>query len=647
MAHSLDYLDRKRVFFLLLHAACLLLFIPEGRAEDLALPLPAPTWRQILQESVSTREYQPVLDAFQKVSTAGEAEPFYALAEQLYTDITSSRAGSDDAFYAQKILLFLQIGKKDPAADLTLQQFRTGFSAHPEFVKGLRETADIYFYLGRNPTRAQVIYQEILTEQPGSAESIWAQRGLVMAALEKGDYAAADTAVQTLLSEYSDHPKISTAVRVVADRYFYANDSHNALHLYEWIAQRGAGDEAIWVQRGLVATHLHLAEYAAADEALETLQTQYSNHPQFDAALRAAADEYFYYGQNPTKTQALYEQILRDYPNGPETIWARRGLVLMALEVADRTAADKALQTLLSNYSDHPQIATAVRIVADRYFYVGHDPAVACALYQRILLDWPSSCEKMAAQRGLAMAGVQLGDESAGQAAAETLLSEFEDRPELSENTSEIIDQYCRAGSSARVITLSEKILGQSTNTAIQLAARTGLARAYIQTGQEAQAQQQIDMITAGYSSQPRFSYSLFVIGEQYYMQAEESLRQGDSDQARTGFQKAMALWEINRTQLSDRRHKALAVYYSAMASGFLGDDASALAFYQDLAQNYPDCEKAWHAQYRVAECALKLAAVGQIDPAVANNLKNAAYEAILEKYPDCPVAGMIRRAMK
>lgn len=605
--------------------------------------LPIAEWKQILQNNLISQDYQPILDAFQKVSNTPYAEEFYGKAEQTCSEFVSTHPGSDNAFWAHKILLFLQISKKDPSADLTLEQFRTNFSSHPDLVKGLREAADIYFYIGKMPSKAQALFQQILTNHPNSSESIWAQRGLVMTAVETGNYSAADTAVETLLSEYSGHPKVTTAVRVVADRYFYANDSRNAQRLYQWVNQHSPGIESIWVKRGLVGTHLRLAEYAAADETLEQLQTDYSDHPQFDAALRAAADEYFYWGHDPAKAQLLYEQILQNHPNGPECIWAQRGLVLTALEVGNKVAANAAVETLLSEYSNHPQVATAIRIVADQYFYVGNDPAKACVLYEKILRNWPDSCEKMSAQRGLAMAKVQLGEYSIGQTATETLVADFADRVELSENTGEIIDQYCSAGKSGEVIALSEKILSENPSRALELAARTGLARGYIQSGQETNAQEQINLILSSYQDEKRINYSLFVIGEEYYLLGEKQLQDTEHSRGQAALQQAIDVWQPVRAQSADTLHQAHALYYSADALRRIGAYEQAISYYQQIISQIPAYEKAWYAQLMIARCYEELAKENK----VSSEDVRTAYQLVIDKYPDSSAAKIAASKLK
>jgi outer membrane protein assembly factor BamD (BamD/ComL family) len=619
------------------------LFLPPALRADALSPPQAADWRQKVENSLSGGNYQPVLDGLRNAALSPHAQEYQALARQVYAEILSAQPASNNAFYAGKGLLFMQIVLKDPAADTTLASLKSAFSAHPGLVTTLREAADVYFYWAHDPSRAKVLYQQILEDQPSGPEAIWAQRGLVMTALETGDYAAAETAAETLLSNYSNHPQINTAVRIIADRFFFANDISTAHRFYQWIKEHEPAGESIWVQRGLVMTNLRLAEYAAAEEALDGLQAEYSAHPLFALALREAADEYFYWGNDPDKARTLYQRILRDCPGGTESIWAQRGLVLAALEIGDKKAADRQTEILLSGYSDHPQIATAVRVVADQYFYVGQDPAAAAVLYQRILKDWPNGPEAMAAQRGLAMAKINLGDSVSGNAAADKLLSEFTGQTDLDIKTAEVIQQYCRAGRTADVIALSEKILSQNPTRPMALTAQTALAQAYVQMGQGDKAGEYVKWILENCRQEKRVGYSLFVIGEEYFLRGEELISQGGREEGRQNLSRAIEIWESVRTQSADSLHQAHAFYYSAAAYHKIGRYEDALACYQHLVDQWPGYEKAWYAQFMIAQCSEELARQNKLPLESAN----AAYQRVIDKYPDSSAAKLAAKKIR
>ena len=123
-------------------------------------------------------------------------------------------------------------------------------------------------------------------------------------------------------------------------------------------------------------------------------------------------------------------------------------------------------------------------------------------------------------------------------------------------------------------------------------------------------------------------------------------MRGGNREQGIQAFKTAIRLWENNRV-LPDRYHAAMAAYFSGVASGYIDDDASALIFYQEVAQNYPECERAWHARFMVAECAAKLAAVDLMERVDADALQLTAYQELLDNDPNSPVDSIVRQRIQ
>ena len=559
------------------------------------------TWKQTLEDSLDTCNYQPVLDAFQRAQGSAVQEELCLKTSEFAENIAKRPFRAADVFYCQKVLLFLHLCRKDPAASEKIEVFCKTFSSAAGLDAALREAADVCFYIGKDISQAERLYQRVLNASANTPEGIWAQRGLVMTALEKRDFSLADTYLDTLLNKYLSHPQIETAVRVVADRYFYANKPETAGRLYEWLSQRPASQESIWALRGLAMAQLRQADYAVADASLERLQKEYSGHPQYDLALREAADEYFYWGHNPLQAQSLYRQVLESRPEGSQAIWAQQGLILTAIELGDMSKARVELQNLLAKYGGHQQIATAVRIAADRFFYFGNAPGLACSLYERILQDWPDSPETMAARRGLAMVNAHSPDAAVGTESAEKLLTDFAGQPGLELQTAEMLQEYCRAGRTKEVLAFSEKILNQNPSQAMRLTAYTGLAQACIQLGQEEQAGEVLRMLLKAFSEENLLERSLFVIGEEYYLQGGRLCSEGDSQKGRENLNRAIEIWEMIPQYSTDSKYLAHALYYTAAARQQLGQYEQATECYQELIRNWPRFEHAWNALYQIA----------------------------------------------
>jgi tetratricopeptide (TPR) repeat protein len=591
-------------------------------------------WQQALEHSLQTYNYQPLLDEFQKQKTDVQDTLCVKTAE-FAAHISENSMRREDVFYTQKLVLFLDLCRNTSSPNEKIEVFCRTFPSESGLLTALREAGDICFYIRRDFQQAQELYQRVLNASANSPEGIWAQRGLVMTALEKRDFSLADTCLETLLNRYSLHPQVETAVRIVADRYFYASKPETAGRLYEWLIQRPASQESIWALRGLAMVNLRLADYPAADAAIEQLTREYSDHPQYDLALREAADEYFYWGHNPLQAQSLYQLVLESRPEGSQAIWAQQGLILTAIELGDLSRARAELQVLLAKYEEHQQIATAVRIAADRFFYFGNAPELACSLYERILQNWPASPEAMAARRGLAMGKVRLGDFVLGNESAEKLLSDFGGEAGIEEKTAEVLEEYCQLGRTNEVISLTGKILQQNPSRSMQLIAYAGLARVCVQIGQEEKAADVLQILQTAFAKEERLGPSLFGIGEEYYLRGGKLCSEGNVQKGREDLNQAIRIWEMVPRYSAGSVSAAHALYYTAAARQQLGQYEQALKDYQQLLLQWPAYEKAWFAQFQAARCSEEL----YQEKRLSKEAVQAAYQKVLEKYPFGPAA--------
>ena len=67
-----------------------------------------------------------------------------------------------------------------------------------------------------------------------------------------------------------------------------------------------------------------------------------------------------------------------------------------------------------------------------------------------------------------------------------------------------------------------------------------------------------------------------------------------------------------------------------------MGEYENAIEYYQTVVDNWPDYEHAWSAQYLIGSCYERLRSSGSLPESEANSKIEQAYEAVVEKYPDC-----------
>ena len=127
----------------------------------------------------------------------------------------------------------------------------------------------------------------------------------------------------------------------------------------------------------------------------------------------------------------------------------------------------------------------------------------------------------------------------------------------------------------------------------------------------------------------------LFDIGEAYYLRAEKVLRLGNKTQAQTEYADALAIWENIRAKSTDPNQQANAIYYSGAAFSAMEDYETAVKYFSEVVEKYPNYKKAWYARFRIAQ----IYETFQVQGKVTKEAIKVAYERLLQNDPNCPAA--------
>lgn len=157
-----------------------------------------------------------------------------------------------------------------------------------------------------------------------------------------------------------------------------------------------------------------------------------------------------------------------------------------------------------------------------------------------------------------------------------------------------------------------------------------------IASGDDSNVLPAVDKLIVDFKGQPGLAEALWQIGQEYYNKAVRKYREGLEEQATDYYRKAITLREkiIQELPLSDLVPKA---YYTAAViySQELHEYKKGIEYYQKIVDNWPDYKYACDAQYSIGRYYERLRDSGGMSAAEANPNIEAAYQAVVEKYPD------------
>ncbi len=192
----------------------------------------------------------------------------------------------------------------------------------PEELAAQFEQAEAYREQGRY-AEAEQIYQDTVTQYPGTDGALAAQTQLVMLYIWDRP-AEADAALEELTSIFYEHPGITQSVYDSAEWYREFNPG-KAIEIFQYALDTWPeSDHAMWAQAGLVQSYMALGDEADAQAAIEKLLTAYSEDENIADIVIYIANEYWH---SSPQALELFEYAISTWPDNKDAIWAQAGLI--------------------------------------------------------------------------------------------------------------------------------------------------------------------------------------------------------------------------------------------------------------------------------------------------------------------------------
>jgi len=128
-------------------------------------------------------------------------------------------------------------------------------------------------------------------------------------------------------------------------------------------------------------------------------------------------------------------------------------------------------------------------------------------------------------------------------------------------------------------------------------------------------------------------------IAERMYGKAFELDSAGLESRSKAYFQKVVDIWEQVSATHPKLTHTADGFSWAGHCYRRLGEYEKAISCYSNVAEKFPDYDRAWNALFLVGRCYEDMQRTGAIDDSEAKSKIRAAYQELVEKYPDCKAA--------
>jgi TolA-binding protein len=224
----------------------------------------------------------------------------------------------------------------------------------------------------------------------GSRRAIEAQANIVRMYISVADERNATAWFARLIEKFSGDEDLAWAVWYVAERYWDFGSFDKAAEKYEYVVEHWPqAERAIWAKMRLVMSLIKQRELVTAEQKLGELLSDYAGTEHLAEAVHEIVEEYRDSGVYE-EGRGLFAYLLENRDAGAGTgLELQVGVVLQSIKLGEPNKADAAVDKLIADYNEHPNIGKALFQIAEEYYYT-HGYGEAIYLLELIERCYPS-----------------------------------------------------------------------------------------------------------------------------------------------------------------------------------------------------------------------------------------------------------------
>ncbi|MHC4461691.1 MAG: tetratricopeptide repeat protein, partial [Planctomycetota bacterium] len=347
------------------------------------------------------------------------------------------------------------------------------------------------------------------------------------------------------------------------------------------------------------------------------------------------------------EAKGVCQLILQRYPDSSSAAGAQlylsRQNIMSLIKSKKYTNAQEELDSIISDFNDHPDFAEALCSIARSYEWPRKFEQ-AKSIYERAARLDPNNPYVSEAQFNAPklhiFSLIKSGDYNDAEDAIDKLTADFAKHLALPGVFYWFGKEFEAAKKYERARGIYHQLVEQYPESSHADKALLCVPKmdvlSLIESGDDPNAQAALDILIADFNDQPDLPDTIFEVGHKYYTKARLNVKDGLEAQAIDYYRKAITVWELIIQELPPSAYTPRAYYCSAVVySQELGEYFKGIEYYQIIVDNWPDYNYAWHAQFFVGMYYEILRNSGTLQESEANPKIEQAYKSVIEKYPD------------
>jgi TolA-binding protein len=325
-----------------------------------------------------------ITERYERTDRLEDAKRNYQQIMQNYP--SSSWAGTAKLGVSRAEVKSLIAAQNYNRAEEALEKLIADFSERPDLPEALYWITERYERTDRFED-AKRTYQRIIQNYP---DSPWAgtaklaiSRAEVKSLIVSQNYDQANTALNKMVTDFSEHPDLPEALYWITERYERASKFENAQLNYKRIIEIYPGSPwaskaELGFSRAEVMSLIASQKYKRANNALNKMIIDFSSHPDLPETLYWITERY----ERTDRFEDAkhnYQRIIRNYPHSPWASKAKLGVpkaeILSFIVSQEHARAEETLDKMAADFNDHPDLPEAIFAIGDEYYKLAFNPA--------------------------------------------------------------------------------------------------------------------------------------------------------------------------------------------------------------------------------------------------------------------------------
>jgi len=508
------------------------------------------------------------------------------------------------------------------------------------------------------PAQAEQIYQEITRDYPGSDYALTAHKNLTISCVSAKRNGDAQVSLDKLVEDFTGHSGLPTALYEIARIYERSREYEKAKSIYQQIIQQHSGSSSankaqIGGSRINVLSYIESKDDDGAAAATSSLIAGFSGHSELAGSLYDIARRYER-SKKYDKAKGLYQQIVQQYAESSAASRAALAIErtgIFSLIESGRTAVSE-INGLITGFSGNPDMSEALYDIAIRYER-RKKYEEARSIYQQVIQQHPDSSHsaraRVVAPKVGILSHIDSGSYTEAQAGVNSLVAEFSGHSHLPAALCDIARIYEWAGKYEEAENIYQHVALQYPETSyadeVQLNIPKNHILSLIEAGDDSAAEAEIDKLVADFRGNEDTGWILSRFADQHTVKAKQLEGQGGlADEARQHIQKAIAIYKRAINEFPSSTATAEACYFTGDCYRKLGDYEKSTLYYQRVIDEFGGYRMAWNAQFMIGRNYEDLKGSGALSKSEADARIRAAYQRVVERYPDCKAAKAARQ---